>query len=113
MPRRRSGKPDDDRPEDPRPPAGDLVEALSRLRAEAAEGRVSVAEYRRRAAAAIAAASDEEVAAATSELSSALGAAPADDARNAAVERLTELRAAGAITEEQFAREKQRLLGYG
>jgi len=55
----------------------------------------------------------DELAAAAVELSSALGAPPAADARIAALERLTELRAAGAISEEDFAREKRRLEGYG
>ncbi len=54
-----------------------------------------------------------ELAAAASELASALGAVPAEEARLAALERLNELRAAGAITEEAFAREKQRLGHYG
>ena len=43
----------------------------------------------------------------------ALGAAPADEARLAAVERLTELRAAGSISEETFTRERRRLEEYG
>lgn len=54
-----------------------------------------------------------ELAAAAAELSSALGRRPIDEARAAAVERLTELRAAGAISAEAFARERQRLLDYG
>ncbi len=55
----------------------------------------------------------EELAAAAAELSSALGAAPIDEARLAAIERLTELRAAGEISAEAFDRERQRLLDYG
>ena len=51
----------------------------------------------------------EELAAAADELSSALGAAPAGDAYIAALERLTELRAAGRFSEEDFVREKRRL----
>lgn len=54
-----------------------------------------------------------ELAAAATELSSALGAVPIDEARLAAIERLTELRAAGKISAEAFARERQRLLDYG
>lgn len=55
----------------------------------------------------------EELAAAAAELSAALGAAPIDEARLAAIERLTELRTAGKISAEEFARERQRLLDYG
>jgi hypothetical protein len=45
-------------------------------------------------------------------LSQALGAAPPDAARLAAIERLTELRAAGKLTEEQFQKERRRLESY-
>ncbi len=55
----------------------------------------------------------DELAAAAAELSSALGAVPIEEARLAAIERLTELRAAGKISAEAFARERQRLLDYG
>ncbi len=55
----------------------------------------------------------EELGAAAAELSSALGAVPVDEARLAAIERLTELRTAGAISAEAFERERQRLLDYG
>jgi hypothetical protein len=55
----------------------------------------------------------EELASSASELSSALGAAPVEDARLAAIERLAELRAAGSISAEAFAREKRRLENYG
>ncbi|MFP5361197.1 MAG: hypothetical protein ACLGI5_00535 [Thermoleophilia bacterium] len=41
-----------------------------------------------------------------------LGAAPRDLARRAAIERLTELRAAGKMTEEQFHTERRRLEEY-
>lgn len=58
-------------------------------------------------------ASDQDLGAAAAELSSALGAVPVDEARVAAIERLTELRAAGKISVEEFARERQRLLDYG
>ena len=53
----------------------------------------------------------EEVRAATGALSSALGAPEPDYARLAAVERLTEMRAAGTISEENFNRERRRLMG--
>lgn len=45
-------------------------------------------------------------------LSQALGAGPPDAARLAAIERLTELRAAGKLTEEQFHKERRRLESY-
>ncbi len=45
-------------------------------------------------------------------MSQALGAGPPDDARMAAIERLTELRAAGKISEEQFHKERRRLESY-
>ena len=57
--------------------------------------------------------STEELAAAAAELSAVLGAAPIEDARAAAIERLTELRAAGSISEEDYTREKRRLSQYG
>ena len=44
--------------------------------------------------------------------SQALGAAPREHARVAAIERLTELRAAGTISQEQFERERRRLEAY-
>ena len=55
--------------------------------------------------------STEERDAAIGALSGALGARP-DVARMAAIERLTELRAAGTITEEQFTKERRRLEDY-
>ena len=54
----------------------------------------------------------EERDAAIEGLSQALGAGPPDQARMAAIERLTELRAAGAISEEQFQKERRRLEDY-
>lgn len=45
-------------------------------------------------------------------LSQALGSGPPDYARMAAIERLTELRAAGKISEEQFQKERRRLEDY-
>ena len=53
----------------------------------------------------------EERNAAIGALSGALGAAP-DVARMAAIERLTELHAAGRITAEQFEQERHRLQDY-
>lgn len=55
----------------------------------------------------------EERDAAIEAMSQALGAGPPDHARMAAIERLTELRAAGTISEEQFQRERRRLEDYG
>ena len=110
---RRSRKRDDDGPGERRPPDVDLVEALARAREAAAEGDVSSREHRDRVTAAMRGASVEELAAAAAALSSALGAAPAGDARAAALERLTELRAAGSITDENYARETRRILGSG
>lgn len=48
-----------------------------------------------------------------SQLSQALGGAPPDEARIAAVERLTELRAEGKVSEENYRRERRRLMGEG
>lgn len=55
----------------------------------------------------------EERRAAVAALSSELGAPDPGYARLAAVERLTELRAAGAVSEEDYKRERRRLLGDG
>ena len=55
----------------------------------------------------------EERRAAVAALSGALGAPDPDYARLAAVERLTELRAAGTLSEENFIRERRRLMGDG
>ena len=56
--------------------------------------------------------SREQRDAAIAALSQQLGGAPPDMARTAAIERLTELRAAGKITEEHFIRERNRLMNY-
>lgn len=56
--------------------------------------------------------SAEERDAAIAATSQALGAGPPDYARTAAIERLTELRAAGRISEEQFHKERRRLEDY-
>lgn len=45
-------------------------------------------------------------------MSRALGAGPQDYAKMAAIERLTELRAAGRISDEKFERERRRLEDY-
>jgi len=55
--------------------------------------------------------SAEELRAKAAALSSALGAPDPDYARLAAVERLTELRAAGVVGEEDYKRERRRLMG--
>ena len=54
----------------------------------------------------------EERDAAIDAMSQALGAPPRDYARAAAIERLTELRAAGRMTEEQFQKERRRIEDY-
>ena len=54
-----------------------------------------------------------EAAARAADLSYSLGQARPDEQRIAAVERLTELRAAGKVSEENFLKEKRRLLGKG
>ena len=56
--------------------------------------------------------SPEQRDAAIGALSQALGAGPPDAARVAAIERLTEMRAAGKLTEEQFHKERRRLESY-
>ena len=56
--------------------------------------------------------SPEQRDAAIGALSQALGAGPPDAARLAAIERLTELRAAGKLSEEQFHKERRRLESY-
>lgn len=109
----------------------DLIDALARGREKLMNGELSSDEYRRRVTALLRDASPEEVAAASAGLSStsefshvrasaeaggfapARGAAPMSVARTAAIERLTELRAAGKIDEESFLREKERLSSYG
>ena len=47
------------------------------------------------------------------DLAYSLGQMRPDEQRIAAVERLTELRAAGKVSEENFLKEKRRLLGKG
>lgn len=50
--------------------------------------------------------------AAVAALSRSLGAGPQEVARRAAIERLTELRASGKMTAEQFHKERRRLEAY-
>ena len=68
---------------------------------------------RRRIPAERGALSSGELRAASAALRADLGAAPVDYARMAAIERLTELRASGKMSEEDFLREKKRLENYG
>lgn len=53
----------------------------------------------------------DQLASAAGDLSVSLGGAPPDEARLAAVERLTELRAEGRLSEEDYIRERRRLTG--
>ena len=55
----------------------------------------------------------DEVAARAADLSYSLGQIRPDEQRIAAIERLTELRAAGKVSEENFLKEKRRLSGQG
>lgn len=79
------------------------------------EGRVVYVDEngrRRRLPADLSELSPEERDAAIAATSQALGAAPPDYARMAAIERLTELRAAGRMSEEQYHKERRRLEDY-
>jgi hypothetical protein len=94
------------------------AESLARLRRpdQPPGGRlVYVDEHgeRRRLPADMSTLTPEERRAAVAALSSELGAPDPDYARLAAVERLTELRAAGAVSEENYNRERRRLMGEG
>lgn len=94
----------------------DEDESLARLRRKAEEAGgalVYVDEHgrRRRLPADLGELTPEQRRAAVAALSSALGAPDPDYARLAAVERLTELRAAGRLSEENYQRERKRLLG--
>lgn len=53
---------------------------------------------------------DDDLAARAADLSYSFGRARPDEQRIAAVERLTELRAAGKVSEENFEKEKRRLM---
>jgi hypothetical protein len=96
----------------------DKEESLARLRKadQPPGGRlVYVDEHgrRRRLPADMATLTPRERRAAVDALSRELGAPDPDYARLAAVERLTELRAAGRLSEEDFVRERRRLMGEG
>jgi hypothetical protein len=56
---------------------------------------------------------EDDLAARANDLSYSFGKMRPDEQRIAAVEVLTELRAAGKISEENFVKEKRRLLGGG
>lgn len=95
----------------------DKEESLGRLRRgeEPPGGRLSYVDEHgrhRRLPADLGALTPEERRAAVGALSRALGGPDPDDARLAAVERLTEIRAAGRMSEEDFVRERRRLMGY-
>jgi len=115
------GPPRDDRGGGPGGGRGwevDKDESLARLarKAEEAGGAlVYVDEHgrRRRLPADLDELTPEQRRAAVAALSSALGAPDPGYARLAAVERLTELRAAGRLSEENYQRERKRLLGGG
>jgi len=103
-----------------RDPSWKVDEAQSRAHLDEADmgagGRlVYVDEHgrRRRLPADMAELTPGEVRAAAGALSSALGAPDPDYARLAAVERLTEMRAAGTVSEENYKRERRRLMGDG
>ena len=120
----------EDREHDVRPEGAaawqvDVADSLARAREEAHRepsqegpggGKLTYVDEhgnRRRLPADMSELTPREVRGAAGALSSALGGASAEDARVAAVERLTELYAAGAVSEENFKREKRRLMGYG
>jgi len=96
----------------------DEDESLARLRRKAEEAGGALVYIdengqRRRLPADLDELSPEQRRAAVAALSSALGAPDPGYARLAAVERLTELRAAGRLSEENYQRERRRLLGGG
>ena len=84
-------------------------------RAAAAGGRVVFEDEKgrpRRLPADLGELSPEERNAAIGAMSHALGVGQPDAAKVAAIERLTELRAAGKLTEEQFQKERRRRESY-
>ncbi len=96
----------------------DKEKSLTRLRKadDAPGGRLVYTDEhggRRRLPADMSTLTPEERRAATAALSSELGAPDPGYARLAAVERLTEMRAAGTVSEENYKRERKRLLGDG
>ncbi|MGI8945894.1 MAG: hypothetical protein ACR2GL_06625 [Thermoleophilaceae bacterium] len=122
---------EDARPEEEREPGTELIDAIARSREQLMTGEISPEDHRLRMSELLRDASPEAVAAASSGLSSASEfshvranaeagglfparrQAPMSVARTAAIERLTELHAAGKIDEESFLREKERLSRYG
>ena len=106
------GKQEDDRQDEPEAPENPVIEALEKLHDEALEGNLTSVEYGRRVTEALSGASREDIAAAADYLSERMGKAPPDDAKAAAIERLTEMHAAGKISTENFEREKKRLSEY-
>lgn len=87
---------DEDQPESK--PDGRVDEAASRARL-------------RRLPADLSRLSSEEIAAAATAMSIELGAVEPSYAQIAAVEHLNEMRASGAVSEENYLREKRRILG--
>jgi hypothetical protein len=55
----------------------------------------------------------DQLSSAAADLSISLGGVAPQEARLAAVERLTEMRAEGRVSEEDFIRERRRLMGEG
>ena len=55
----------------------------------------------------------DDLAARAADLSRSFGQLPPDEQRIAAIERLTELRAAGKVSEENYVKEKRRLERWG
>jgi hypothetical protein len=106
------GKHGDDQPDRRAEPRNPLIEALEEVHEEALKGNLSGAEYGRRVTEALSGASREDIAEATAYLSQEIGQAPPEDARLAAIERLTEMRAAGKISKENFERERKRISEY-
>ena len=99
-------------PGDPEHAANPLVQALEQIHEDALKLNLTAAEYGQRVIDALAGASREEIAGAANYLSQALGQASPNDARMAAIERLTEMHAAGKITKEQFESERKRISEY-
>ncbi len=96
----------------------DKADSLARLQkaGERPGGRLVYVDEngnRRRLPADLSVLTPQERRAAVAALSSALGAPDPDYARLAAVERLTEMRAAGTLSEEDYRRERRRLMGDG
>ncbi len=110
---------DDDQPDRQEGWRVDEDESIARAREERPETGGGMVVYidehgrRRRLPADMSELTREDAASATAALSSALGGAPPDQARLAAIERLTELRASGRMSEEDFKREKRRIEGGG